>query len=371
MTTPGGDAPARPGAPVLDPGSTLGRVLRAHAATVDPWLRAAQGLGAEPAAVRAALADVVPVADALTATHPAPADDTPTDAPPTPDGPAPDVPGADAVLAVVRTTLDLVARGRWHTGRAQRTAVVQVLPALAPWVRAHPTHVVPAVVAAADVVARTGLLDAWSARLSAAPAPDDAAHVRPALLVAAWRTGLVRYRDAALDAAAALPVALAGPLLGVAPDDVADVLTRHSADRWWWPQVPDGAGVLRRVGGFAAWGGPWVGLPVAVPGGPTGWAVIADGQTWAVVADVHGAGVVPLDDLDLSAAADAPPRPRGAVGWLLAGRAAAPEPALPVPWQDATTGVVPGGPATGDDVVLVSRAHSYALDVLRVPGVPA
>ncbi|WP_136520453.1 hypothetical protein [Cellulomonas telluris] len=316
------------------PDGPLGRTLRAHTVSVDPWLRAAAAAGARANDVRGALADLERVTAALVE-----ADD---------DG----QPGTSALLEVVRVTLDLVARGRWRAGHPQRAAVLEVLPALAPWCRALGGAVVAPVVAAAAVVGRRGVLDRWTALLAAAPPPSSAGLVRPALLLAAWRCGLVRYRDAALDAAAGLPAEVVRALLALPEDaDVAAVLDRHRADRWWWPGAPTGAGVLSRAGGFTAWGGPWLTPPRAVAAGPTGWGAVADGYRWSVLADVHGAAVVRVaPDTD---------EPWGAVPPL-----AAPA-ALPVPWTDEVTGTAPDP----DDpaLVLVSRAHSYALDVVRLP----
>lgn len=331
----------------LDPDAPLGRVLRAHAGTVDGWLRQACAVGAEPGGLRAALAELEPVAAALAQDTPGTAgrDGTPDD----------DAAAGRAVLAAVRATVDLVARGRWHVHHPQRQAVVEALPVLAPWCRAWPDATVGAVVAGAAVVGRRVALRDWLGRLAAAPPPSAEHDVRPALLVAAWRAGLSRYRDAAVDAAGGLPAPLARAALGLDPGaDVAAVLGRHRGDPWWWPGADGGAGVVARVGGFLPFGGPWVGLPRAVPGGPTGWAVVADGERWAVVADVHGAAVVRE-----GAAPPDPPVPDAP--WAVRG-----VDRLPVPWTDRVTGAVQRDLPGGGRVVLVSRAHSYALDVVRV-----
>lgn len=311
-----------PPGPVADaPG--VAALVRTHAATVDPWLREAAGWGVDAPAARAALADLEPVLAPLA------------------DDPA-------AALPLVRATLDLLARERWHAASVPRTVVRHVLPALRPWLRTHPEQVVPAVLAASRAVARAGLLDAWAARVAAAPPPAAASDVRPALLVAAWRSGLVRYRAAALDAADALDPALAAALLDVPATDVAATLARHRADRWWWPGRDEGPGVVQRVGGFVAWGGPWVEVPRVAAGGPTGWLVLVDGTVGAVVADAHGAavpGVPPAAGPD----ATAPPRRHAR--------------ALPVPWVDEVTGALPD---ESGDVLLVARAHSCTLDVVRL-----
>jgi len=309
----------------------LGRVLRAHADEVDPLLGRAAAAGASSDDVRAALGELAQVAPQLLG--------APGAAPGSSDE-------GRVLLPAVTAVLDLVARGRWRAGHPQHYAVLATLPAVWRWVRAAPDVTTPAVVAAADVVARAGRAQAWTALLTAtpAPSPDD---VRPALAVAAWRAGLARYRDAALAAAADLPPDVAGPLLRLAPVDVHAVLERHRTDRWWWVGAPEGPGVVSRVGGFRPWGGRWTALPRVVPGGGSGWTVVADGGAWRVVADVHGAAFVATDESGL---ADLPVPTSG--------------PTLAVPWTDHVTGWAPA--ADAPDVVLVSRAHSYVLDVVRV-----
>jgi hypothetical protein len=63
---------------------------------------------------------------------------------------------------------------------------------------------------------------------------------------------------------------------------------------------------------------------------------------------VHGSALVPLPG--------GAPRGVGASGGVEVGR-------LPVPWDDDVTGAAP---ASGGRVLLVSRAHSYRLEVVRV-----
>jgi len=306
----------------VDVTARVAALVREHAATVDPWLRDAAGWGVDAATARAALTDLEPVLAAL--------GDDPR-----------------AGLPVVRATLGLAARGRWHTAAVPRGVVLRVLPRLAAWVRAWPDDTVPALLAASRGVARAGVLDAWADRLAAARVPATAADVRPSLLVAAWRCGLVRYRQAALDAALGLPHPEVASLLDVPAATVGDVLARHRDDRWWWPDRPDGPGVVQRIGGFAGWGGPWVQVPRVAAGGPTGWLVLVDGTVAAVVADVHGSALVGLADEPPPVGTPPTPDPR----------------ALPVPWDDEVTGAVP---ADDEDVVLVARAHSCTLDVVRL-----
>ncbi|MGW6229239.1 hypothetical protein ACWFQT_19225, partial [Cellulosimicrobium cellulans] len=154
--------------------------------------------------------------------------------------------------------------------------------------------------------------------------------------VAAWRSGLVRYRDAALAAARSLPAQVARATLSLpvtgadaqtGPADLRAVLDRHAADPWWWPASPQSdepggtrwvrlpgapgpARVLGRFGGFRGFGGPWrspalvVGADARHPGvrwvllstgdGPRSGDAAATGDEtveWTLVADVHGAFV--------------------------------------------------------------------------------
>ncbi|MEK8227577.1 hypothetical protein NKG05_17880 [Oerskovia sp. M15] len=121
----------------------------------------------------------------------------------------------------------------------------------------RPAVTVAGLADAARPVVTRGDATAWGRRVSAAAevAGDgtlDAAGIRSALLVAGWRSGLVRYRQAALAAAAALPVAVARAVLELGPDaDVAAVLERHAADPWWWPGTPP---AVTRFGGFRGFG---------------------------------------------------------------------------------------------------------------------
>ena len=103
--------------------------------------------------------------------------------------------------------------------------------------------------------------------------------------------------------------------------------------------------MLRRIGGFRGFGGPWLGRPRVVAGGPTGCAVTADGVRWAIVADIHGSAVTRLADED-----SVPPTVTVAV-------------TLPVPWADTVTGAVPA--SVGSPVLVVSRRHSYQVDAVR------
>jgi hypothetical protein len=308
----------------IDRASAFGRWLQADRSAVDGLLQGALARGGDRDAVRSAVVELAAVPWAP--------------------------PGADLDPALGRALVarvaDLAARGRWTTGDPDRTVVLEVLPRLAGLLGGQPAATVEAVGGAARTVARSGDLALLGSLLAGVPGAADARAVRSAVLVATWRAGAARYRSAALREAAVLDVPAAAAALGLpAGANVADTLTRHGRDPWWWPGIATSPGVLRRVGGFRGYGGPWLGLPRVVRGGPTGCAVSADGARWAVVADIHGAAVARLDEEPGEVPTPSPLR-------------------LPVPWTDQVTGSAPVG--RGSSVLVVSRAHSYRLDVVRV-----
>lgn len=309
---------------LLDRATAFGRYVLSDRAFVDDVLRSAAARCGDPEAVRTAAVDLAAVADGL-------ADDGDLD--------------PQVGRALLTAATDLAARGRWRAGTEERTTVLEVVPRAAALVRAGPDVVVPLLVASARTVRRSADRVVLADLLAAAPPTADVDELRATVLVATWRAGAVRFRSAALAAAARLPAPLAVAALGLAPGTSPDaVLAAHSADPWWWPGREQTAGVLRRVGGFRGFGGPWLAVPRVSSGAPWGCHVRADGECWAVLADLHGSAVVRLDSTDVPE--------RAAV------------PTLPVPWDDEVTGWSAAG---GDPrVVVVSRRHSYWVDVVRV-----
>ena len=310
----------------IDRGSAFGRWLLADRSAVDALLRGAVARGGDAVVVRAA---VVELAAAC--------------------------PGEiDPALgrALLGRVADLAGRGRWRVGDPDRTAVVEVVPRLTALLRSQPAATVDAVCGAARAVARAGDLSLFGSLLAAVPDVEQPETVRSAVLVASWRSGAARFRAAALREAASLPAPVAVAVLGLpAGDAVAETLARHSREPWWWPGYSTQPGVVRRVGGFRGFGGPWLSPPRVVVGGPTGCAVAADGATWALVADVHGAAVVRLDDDEL------PSTPTTSATSATSER-------LPVPWTDRLTGSAAA--STDGAVLMVSRLHSYWVDAVRV-----
>ena len=332
-----------------------------------------------------------------------------------------------AFAAVVPVLVDavsaLVVRRAWHESSADRWALLGVVPFLPRAMGRSPKVTVDVVVQGAGRVARGADLGEWGRRLCAADAhlcDDDA--LRGAAAVAAWRSGFVRLRGAALAAAGSLPdaalvqlldlvgavdesssadgagdgVAGVGESLGAGgagsaggasgaggetsgaagtrgagaalpdsrgsvhgPGSPRDVLARSAADPFWWPGAP-AAGRTGQVGGFRGSGGPWVGVPVVlgtVDAATPTWRVAADDQVWVVVADVHGTAVLRESAGRSTSAAE--------LDSLLA--AVRPDPALvdAVAPHLGAQDTVTGAGTTSAGMVLVSRATSYRLDLVR------
>jgi len=290
---------------------------------------------------------------------------------------------AGVVDALVSTAARCVAARRWRADSAERWAVLALAPQVLPWLRTAPAVTVAALTDAARPVAARGDATGWGRRVSAAAevagaaapagplAPEGlaapgspAATVRDVVLVAAWRSGLVRYRQAALRAATSLPAPVAAAALGLPlGTDVGAVLERHASDPWWWPGQAAAASrgmapAVSRFGGFRGFGGPWLTLPLVVgplPGEPgLLWAVRTarpQAEDWTLVCDVHGwaalRAVPGADERPAPGAADRTP-PAG------------------VPWLDDVTGQASMlTPST--HLTLVSREHSYSLDLVRAP----
>lgn len=336
---------------------------------------AARSAGASADALRTALLEMGPGADHLART----------------------MGDASAFAAVVPVLVDavsaLVVRRAWHESSADRWALLGVVPFLPRAMGRSPKVTVDVVVQGAGRVARGADLGEWGRRLCAADAHlDDDDTLRAAAAVAAWRSGFVRLRGAALAAAGSLPDAALVRLLdldsddsensgaagtrgagaaepgspgsGRGPDSPRDVLARSAADPFWWPGAP-AAGRTGQVGGFRGSGGPWVGVPVIVApvdaATPT-WRVAADDQVWVVVADVHGTAVL-RESAERSTSATE-------LDSLLA--AVQPDPALvdAVAPHLGAQDTVTGAGATSAGMVLVSRATSYRLDLVRTGAGP-
>lgn len=336
---------------------------------------AARSAGASADALRTALLEMGPGADHLARTMGDPS----------------------AFAAVVPVLVDavsaLVVRRAWHESSADRWALLGVVPFLPRAMGRSPKVTVDVVVQGAGRVARGADLGEWGRRFCAADAHlDDDDALRAAAAVAAWRSGFVRLRGAALAAAGSLPDAALVQLLDLDSDDSENsgaagtrgagaaepgspgsgrgtgsprgVLARSAADPFWWPGAP-AAGRTGQVGGFRGSGGPWVGVPVvlgAVDAATPTWRVAADDQVWVVVADVHGTAVL-RESAERSTSTTE-------LDSLLV--AVQPDPALvdAVAPHLGAQDTVTGAGTTSAGMVLVSRATSYRLDLVRTDAGP-
>ena len=204
--------------------------------------------------------------------------------------------------AIALAAVDACRRHRWSAQSITSWTLTEVLPRLAPFVRPT-TRAAIGVAYAADQLATAGDVYVWVRLLvngirtacdTAGPIGDDEFGRISALT--AWRSGHVRLRAAALDAAATLPAITAAACLDIAqPADVREILERNRYDPTAWLEPPSvTATALRRIGGHRAFGGPWLQVPRIVDGDGLRWQVSAGGM-WTVIADVHGAAVVPSD----------------------------------------------------------------------------
>lgn len=254
--------------------------------------------------------------------------------------------GAPALaLDVLVVALDLAAQGRWRPDSPARSAVTAVAPRLDWWSGERSRVRLHDLARAADTLAAAEAATTWADRL--ARVPDPGAHDREVIAVVAWRSGVVRLRRAALTAARTLPPRLAAAALELPEVEVASALARNASDPWDWPGAQH-SGVLRRIPTFRGDGGRCLGRPVVEDGADwLVWDEADAGVWWRVLADVHGA--------EFRALAGEPPSSTATSGAMLARLRGA------VPWQDTVTGAAGVG-----ETYLVSRAHSYALDVVRL-----
>jgi hypothetical protein len=315
--------------------------LRSQRAELDAQLAQAVTQGADPALLRDGLGEIVVVAEQAGGTGEL----------------------LDAVVAALVGQVCALAGRGVGASSAERYVLREVIGLLGPWLRSDPSGCLGQVNHAARVLARRpGAFDAWVRRLgTAAACTDDAAQLRELGVVAAWRSGLVRLRDAALQAAHGLPADALDAVLEL-PGEAESVLRANAADPWAWPGGAPRPGELRvvaRSGGFTGFGGPWPVPPVVTGGDGVRWRVRAGPVERLLLWDVHGDAVVPIQAAALDTCSD-PAAVLGPPGMLrLAGLSA------PAPWQDEVTGAV----VVGRTAVL-SRSGSHYLDLLRAGGAP-
>jgi hypothetical protein len=213
----------------------------------------------------------------------------------------------ERVRAVVNglfdVSLDLFAAGL--LGRTTKHPHVQaawqeVLPQATRLLARDPTRVAGCLSNGADhLAAHSAARPAeWIERLrDVSPLCDSVPQWLDAGKVAAWRAGLVQYRDAALRIVRQLPWKIAATCVS-APDNLTEAewrqqLDRLEADRWFAPAIDKATGpspalrIARTIGGFRGFGGPCLRPPKA--SAIDGRLFVSDGDaTWQLLADAFG-----------------------------------------------------------------------------------
>ena len=204
------------------------------------------------------------------------------------------------VDALFDVSLDLFAAGLLGTEMRHphvQAAWREVLPAAAGLLAREPSRVAGCVSNAADHLAAhpAARPPEWiDGMRRLAPHCDSVSQWLEAGKLLAWRAGMVQYRAAALDIAAALPWKLAARCFDLPNNhDEADWrsrLDRMKSDRWYEPAAHIAKRTLRLVrttGGFRGFGGPCLWLPT-VTSSDAGLFVSAGEDCWQLLADVFG-----------------------------------------------------------------------------------
>jgi hypothetical protein len=202
--------------------------------------------------------------------------------------------------AIALAAVEACRRRRWSAGSVTSWVLTEVLPRLALF--AEPTSRTTAgVLHAATQLTEAGDVYLWSRLLingirtqSSLDGPVADEKFGEISTLTAWRAGHVRMRTVALTVAATLPGHTVAACVDLPDPRLArDTIDRNRHDPTSWldpPQAPTIA--LRRIGGHRAFGGPWLQLPRIVDGDGLTWQVSA-GRSWTVIADAHGAAVLP------------------------------------------------------------------------------
>ena len=126
-----------------------------------------------------------------------------------------------------------------------------------------------------------------------APEVNNVAALKGFAVIAAWRSGGVKLRGAALAAADRLPEGLACKAVGASPTAKWDnVRGRLEADMWWRPDGAQSSG--HAVGGFAGFQGVFLEPPL-VEAAEEGFWVLSGERCFHLIADGFGAYLEPVD----------------------------------------------------------------------------
>ncbi|MEO6323055.1 MAG: hypothetical protein ABIT01_02565, partial [Thermoanaerobaculia bacterium] len=207
-------------------------------------------------------------------------------------------------LALCELSLELMSGGL--LGKAARIPIVAdgwrvLLPLYARVLRRDPRRLAGAVTNGLIALAAFTPNGAgeWIRTMAAlAPRIEDMDLFLPAGRVAAWRCGVAHLRNAALDAAAALPPELAASILGVKSTlALGALISRLRADSWLDPAFPDQVrtvNVAHEIGAFRGFGGLFVSPPTVSD--EDGHLLVFSGErTWELHADRFGATLLPVN----------------------------------------------------------------------------
>jgi hypothetical protein len=208
---------------------------------------------------------------------------------------------APVVLDAYDIALELVAQGQ--AGAGARNDLVErvwteLVPKLARLVVAEPVDVLGALSNAAIYIASvpTARGSDWlDGMVALAQHADSNAILRSLGTIMAWRAGLAHFREGALQCADALPESLA--LLAVGANDTTNwpaIRDAYRANPWWSPLPSARDAILNGMdaGQFTGFGGTFA-QPPTVRACPQGFLVRSADRFSLLVADIHGAVLLP------------------------------------------------------------------------------
>jgi hypothetical protein len=197
------------------------------------------------------------------------------------------------LLAAFAVGLTLQLRGKGEQPLIQ-ALWRDVLPACLPLALQQPRDTLGALFNAALYLLSLGggQPDRWAREMARlAGRCEDLACLKRLGQVLAWRCGVAQFRASALKVARRLPPGLAAAALALAPEQtLSEALDRLENDPWFDPAQPAGNGlrVMREVGGFSGFGGPFA-RPPEVRVFARDFVVKSADRYWYLCADVFGA----------------------------------------------------------------------------------